>query len=307
MNSQPPRLDRDAAKRHDLDFLEAQLSAPGTRLLPIWKGQPFARAGELLLTTLARGRELLEAGGELVWLGNFDGASLFALDVTPLEAPLSSAALSDSQPSELRALVNELAPNYGELALYARALLSWHERHRFCGVCGQPTRPRDGGHTRLCTNPGCGTQHFPRTDPCVLVLVHDGAHCLLARSPGWPAGMHSALAGFVEPGESLEGAAAREVFEETGIAIDVERYVASQPWPYPASLMIGFVARAHSHELTLDKSEIAEARWVSRAELAALIEARELAPPGALPSGFYVPRRSALAGQLIAAFARGEL
>jgi NAD+ diphosphatase len=305
MNSRERRLDRDAAKRHDLDFLEAQLGLAGTRFLPFWKGQPFAEAGALALIAQQSAATLLDAGGELVWLGRFEEQSLFAVDITPLAEPRSLAALSGGEPSDLRTLVSQLDGAHAELALYGRAMLTWHERHRFCAVCGQPSKPRHGGHMRLCTSSSCGAQHFPRTDPCVLMLVIDGEDCLLARSPNWPAGMHSALAGFVEPGENLEDAAAREVFEEAGIAIADVRYVSSQPWPYPASLMIGFVARALSRELKLDKTELAEARWVSRGELASLIRARDSA--GSPPAGFFVPRAGALAGQLIAAFARGEL
>jgi NAD+ diphosphatase len=149
---------------------------------------------------------------------------------------------------------------------------------------------------RRCARAECGAEHYPRTDPCVLVLVHDGERCLLGRSPGWPAGMHSALAGFVEPGESLEQAAAREVAEEVGIDVSELRYAGSQAWPFPASLMAGFVARARTREIRVDGVELEAARWVSRAELAAPATAQ-----------FFVPGRFALAGRLIAAFADGTL
>jgi NAD+ diphosphatase len=289
-------LNRAAERRSDIDFLESALSAPDTWLLPIWKGQPFARGDQLELVRAARGQELIERSSELVWLGFFAGVACFAVDISALEHPLTHAALSGSEAFELRALVNRLSPDQTELALYARALLTWHQRQQFCGVCGHTTRPRDGGHARRCTNDACATQHFPRTDPCVLVLVHDGDRCLLGRSPGWPAGMHSALAGFVEPGESLEQAAVREVREEVGVEIDELRYVGSQPWPFPASLMVGFTARARTFEIHVDGNELESARWVSRSELST-------------PSqpGFFVPGKVSLSGQLIAAFAAGTL
>src|SRR5262249_49094954 len=132
----------------------------------------------------------------------------------------------------------------GSLLAYARGITYWHQRHRFCGVCGAPTRSRDAGHVRVCLNETCKTQHFPRTDPAVIMLVHDGDRCLLGRQSVWPTGMHSTLAGFVEPGESLEEAVAREVREETAIEVTDVAYHSSQPWPFPSSVMLGFHARA---------------------------------------------------------------
>ncbi len=166
--------------------------------------------------------------------------------------------------------VGPLLPRHeGALLAYARGIAYWHERHRFCGVCGAPTQSAEGGHVRRCTGPACGTTHFPRTDPAVIMLVHDGERCLLGRKPGWPAGMHSTLAGFVEPGESLEEAVAREVFEEAGIRVDDVTYHSSQPWPFPASLMLGFHARARTLEITVDPEELEHAAWFERSFLLA--------------------------------------
>jgi NAD+ diphosphatase len=143
----------------------------------------------------------------------------------------------------------------------------WHARHRFCGVCGAPTESVEAGHVRRCTSPACGASHFPRTDPAVIMLVHDGDRALLGRQKIWPPGMYSTLAGFVEPGESLEETVAREVFEESGIRVAEVRYHSSQPWPFPASLMIGFHAAAASREIRMDQSELEDCGWFSRAEL----------------------------------------
>jgi NAD+ diphosphatase len=148
----------------------------------------------------------------------------------------------------------------------------------------------------VCSDSTCGAEHFPRTDPCVLMLVCDGERCLLGRSRGWPNGMHSALAGFVEPGETLEQAVAREVMEEVGVELGAVRYVSSQPWPFPASLMIGFVAEARTTDIRIDEHELEAARWVTR---------EQLRDPRA--HGFFVPPPAALAGQLIAAFTAGTL
>ncbi|MEK7245828.1 MAG: NAD(+) diphosphatase, partial [Pseudomonadota bacterium] len=157
-------------------------------------------------------------------------------------------------------------------------LIHWHGASRFCGACGQPTTACDGGHTRRCTDTHCGRDHFPRTDPAVIMLLTrpapegrpDQARCLLARQPHWPDGFYSALAGFVEPGEGLEAAVAREALEEVGLGLAAISYRASQPWPFPSSLMLGFRAEAADEEIRRDDKELADARWFTRAELKTL-------------------------------------
>jgi NAD+ diphosphatase len=168
---------------------------------------------------------------------------------------------------ELRTAGALLGPWEGALLAYARAMVYWHRRHRFCGDCGSPTASAEGGHLRVCTNPACGQQHFPRTDPAVIVRVTSGERILLARQSRWPARMHSIIAGFVEPGESLEAAVAREVLEETGLVLDEVDYHSSQPWPFPSSLMLGFGAHAHGEEIRLHDGELEAARWFSRQDI----------------------------------------
>lgn len=289
------RLDRAAERRKDLDYLEAQLGEHGTLLVPVWREQHFLAAEGLYLPALGETRELLELGGELVWLGEVQSRACFALDVSALDAPLAAAALGTSRCEvelvDLRFALGRLDADQAALAFYARALLGWHARTQHCGVCGARTQPRDGGHVRVCERPGCKSEHFPRTDPCVLALVTHGERCLLGRQRGWPRGMYSALAGFVEPGETLEQAVVREVREEAGVQVDPSSlcYAGSDPWPFPASLMIGFRARALGDALAFG-DELEDARWVSRAELAA-------------PHGdFYAPPPHTLSGRLIAAF-----
>ncbi|MBT3929888.1 MAG: NAD(+) diphosphatase, partial [Rhodospirillaceae bacterium] len=143
----------------------------------------------------------------------------------------------------------------------------WTRRHRFCGACGQPTTSREAGHVRACTNENCGVLHFPRTDPAVIMVVEHEDRCLLAHQKGWPGRLHSCLAGFVEPGESAEEAVVREVKEESGVVVRDVQFFATQPWPYPCSLMLGFYAMADDGALTLDDIELEEARWFSRDEL----------------------------------------
>jgi NAD+ diphosphatase len=165
--------------------------------------------------------------------------------------------------------------------------LWWHERHRFCGVCGQPTRSVDGGHRRLCTNEACKAEQFPRSDPAVIMLIEHEGRCLLARGPRFPANFVSVLAGFVEPGESLEDTVAREVFEECGVRVADIAYASSQPWPFPSSLMLGFRARALDTTLTLDPNEILEAAWYTRDEVRALAGDG----PMRIPPRFSISRR----------------
>jgi NAD+ diphosphatase len=147
-------------------------------------------------------------------------------------------------------------------------MMTWHQRHRFCGVCGAPTRSEQAGHVRRCTQPDCAAEIFPRTDPAVIMLVCHGDWCLLGRQAKWPGGMYSALAGFVEPGESLEDAVAREVLEETGVAVLDCEYHSSQPWPFPSSLMIGYLARASADAVPRADEELEDARWFTRREVA---------------------------------------
>jgi len=289
-------FDRAAEKREDLDYLEERLAHPDTLLLPLWKGDVFTRNDALLLVPRGEAETLVDRAAEIVWLGYYGGAPCFGVDVTPLQAPQEIASLRGCSPTQLRALLARLPTSQIELSMFARALLLWHQRTQFCSVCGHANQPRKGGHVRICGRTSCASDHFPRTDPCVLVLIVDGDSCLLGRSKGWPAGMYSALAGFVEPGESLEQAVSREVLEEVGIEVEALRYAGSQPWPFPASLMVGFVAKARTRTIRVDPHELEAARWVTRAELQA---------PEA--HGFFVPPPFAIAGRLIAAFTAGTL
>ena len=170
-----------------------------------------------------------------------------------------------------------------------KALLHWHARHRFCANCGGPTQGREGGWRRDC--PSCKAQHFPRTDPAVIMLVHHGDKCLLGRGKHFPRGMHSTLAGFVEPGESFEDAVAREVYEEVKVKVKNVTYRSSQPWPFPASVMIGFHAEAEGLDFSVNQSELESALWLSREELR----------PENLPKdgSFFMPRRDSIARRLI--------
>ncbi|MEO5615878.1 MAG: NAD(+) diphosphatase [Cypionkella sp.] len=270
-------LDRAAALRSD-PVRMAELLADG-RVLPIWRGKPLIVAQNGLGWVAAE--SVVLGAGAPVFLGLDDGVARFAVDISGWEPEVLEAsqpagfvdanrqghpALPDDHAFEdLRGLMALLTPREAELAATAKAVLQWHSTHRFCSACGVASEISHAGWQRSC--PACGAQHFPRTDPVVIMLVTRGNKLLLGRSAPWPEGMYSLLAGFVEPGETLEAAVRREVFEETGITTGAVRYLASQPWPFPASLMFGCIAEATSDEITLDPAELEDALWVSREEL----------------------------------------
>ena len=221
------------------------------------------------------GRLVLEQpSAEAVFLGLMDEAPLFA-------DYLDGAHPARGRPAGLREAATELPAGEAALAAYAGSLLAWHRRHRFCANCGAPTEQRDAGHERVC--PSCEAHHFPRTDPVVIVRVTDGADgLLLGRQARWPEGRFSLLAGYVEPGETLEEAVRREVLEESGVALDSVTYLASQPWPFPSSLMLGFSALAERGNPSPGDDELAEVRWFDRAEIEAAARGEGelmLAPP----------------------------
>jgi NAD+ diphosphatase len=242
-------LDRAGDRRRDDGWVAAQRSDPAARAVLVGREGVKVEGDRLALVPLA------DAGGEPLLLGLDDRGPVFAAE--PAEANGSLLGLRDAAATLPRA--------DGGLAAYAAALLGWHRRHHFCANCGAPTEVREAGHVRGC--PSCGAEHHPRTDPVVIMLVVRGDEVLLGRQPTWPPGRYSALAGFVEPGESLEEAVAREVREEARIEVGAPRYVSSQPWPFPASLMLGFVAPWASGEPEIGDEELEDARWFTRAEV----------------------------------------
>ncbi len=259
------RFDRAAKGRADEAWLAEQRRRATTRILLTsnLKVMVLDHADPPCALWLTVGDLGSALPDEAIFLGMEHGVSAFAVD-------LAGRTLPGGRYVELRSVGGLLPPREAGLLAYARGLLFWHQRHRFCGGCGAPTVNEQGGHVRRCT--GCGCQHFPRSDPAVIVLVtHDharhGERCLLGRSARFPDGMYSTLAGFVEPGESLEETVARELFEEAGIDVTDVTYRSSQPWPFPASLMLGFRARALDDRLTIDRDELEDAGWFTRAQL----------------------------------------
>jgi NAD+ diphosphatase len=261
-------FDRAARLRTRPDDLAALERDPRSVVVPLWRNRNLVahgRPARAALLTLAALGELAD-GCERVLLGLLAGRGCFALDLAPADATPSHPRLAEAGAfSDLRMVGGLLPAEDAGLCAYARAITHWHRHHRHCGTCGAATRSAEAGHVRVCG--GCERRHFPRTDPCVMVLVTRGDRCVLARQPAFPPGMYSVLAGFVEPGETLEEAAAREVREEVGLGVTDLAYLRSQPWPFPASLMIGFAARTEEEALTPDAGELEDARWLSRDEL----------------------------------------
>jgi NAD+ diphosphatase len=255
-------LDRAGPHRRDEAWLAARLAHPAT-------GVVAASAGGVVV---AGERPRMFAVDELP-----EGLELVLLGVDGDDRAVFAADPGDELPGERRGL-RDLAPVLsqaeGGMVAHAVGLLNWHRRHRFCANCGAPTDAREAGHVRVC--PACGTQHHPRTDPVVIMLVTDGDRALLGRQAQWPAGRYSALAGFVEPGESLEEAVAREVREEAGVQVADVRYRSSQPWPFPSSLMLGFSARWAGGEAAVRDAELEDVGWFTRE---AIVGGDVLLPP----------------------------
>jgi len=263
-------LDRMSARRRDEAWLRGLLDAERTVVLPVWRAKNLVIHGDEPRASILQASEvsaLIGDNGSLVFLGIKDDVAHFTIDLSHLEEPRSHPDLADrGEFVELRSIGSQLSRSEGGMLAYARGILHWHSTHKFCGVCGAPTESREAGHLRVCTS--CKAQHFPRTDPAVIMLVHRGDRAVLGRKSEWPDGMYSTLAGFVEPGESLEDAVAREVLEEVGVPVRNVHYHSSQPWPFPASLMLGFHAEALSDEIIRNADELEDARWFTRAELA---------------------------------------
>ncbi len=278
-------LDRADHLRKDEPMVQALRQQPDAQLVPLWHCQSLVSSPDLdsapQAIILPHDHDVPE--GQQIFLGLQDDKPLFAVDVSTLDEEQrdrlgQQGTTRDGVPqaghfTDLRMAGPTLPSVDGSLLAYARGLMYWHGITRFCVNCGQPLVSANAGHTRECSNQDCSHVDFPRTDPAVIMLVSyspaDGSEpkCLLGRSPAWPEGVFSTLAGFVEPGESLENAVRREVLEESSIHVGDVHYVASQPWPFPRSIMLGFEATATSTDISIDTVELADAQWFTRSQL----------------------------------------
>lgn len=291
------RLDRAALLREDEARLADALADPASRLIPVWRNRNLVvRDAEGAFAAGRATGESLSAADEIVFLGRHDGRAVFAADFSSLDEQ-RVAALGDGDFVDLRRVGPVLSAADAEILAYARGMLYWHRHHRHCGRCGARTRSRRGGHLRVCGAAECARSVFPRTDPAMIVLVLHPHRplCLLGRARRFPERVYSTLAGFVEPGESLEATVRREVFEESGVTVGEVRYMGSQPWPFPSSLMVGFHAAAETAEIRRHDGELVDARWFSPGALRAAGE-------WGSEADLCLPRRDSIARALIEAW-----
>ncbi len=259
-------VDRSGERRMDAAWLNSAVASPDSRFVPVHADKCLVIGDPPRIALLDRTdvADYLASGAETIFLGLFRDSPAFAV-VIDADAEPPTAELGQYQ--DLRFIGTMLPADEANLAAHARALAIWHRSQLFCGTCGSPSKADAGGNLRRCENPDCGRSLFPRVDPAIIVLVENGDRCLLGRQASWPEARYSTIAGFVEPGESLEDAVRREVFEETNIHVGDVRYHSSQPWPFPSSLMLGFLAKATSGDIALNDGELEDARWFTREEL----------------------------------------
>jgi len=285
-------LDRASTERKDPQWVRRLLEDPATQAVSATReGVAMTNGGE---PALRRSQLSAEGRDDLILLGLEDGAPLFAVDLEGLPDAVRSEAIDDADVIPLREAGLILVPAEAGLAAYTVALLNWHRRHRFCANCGAETMVVEAGYSRRC--PRCGAHPFPRTDPCVIMTVEHDARLLLGRRAGWPPGRLSVLAGFVSPGESAEEAVVREVLEESGIVAHDPVFVASQPWPFPASLMLGFHADSDGGEPHAIDGELDEVRWVDRETVRRALAGEESSfrlPPGVSIARYLIERWAA--------------
>jgi NAD+ diphosphatase len=298
-------LNRASEKRIDSTWIESKRRDPSTLIMPMWRLEPFllgkenaAPPLELGLLRVGIADSLAAPDAPCIFLGLDGDLAVFALDISAADDPAHKGPLAGLGFFRDARMAGSMVSIKGAaLIAQAKAMIDWHQRHGFCPKCGAPTRMMDAGYRRLCDR--CNSEHFPRVDPVVIMLATHGEACLVGRGKQFPPGMFSALAGFVEPGETIEEAVRRELMEEASIKVGEVTYYATQPWPFPSSLMIGCFAKAESRDVKADETELAEVRWLERSVARQLCEGKQI-------DGVKVPPPIAIAYHLIRAFAFGE-
>jgi len=296
-------LNRDSERRGDEAFIAEKLADAESLAVALWNGKPLvedilgedgkATGVQIAYLRADMAQDLAGGSEKLLYLGLWKDIAVFAVDIEGAADPSEGVLQGLGRFEELRGAAATMPPADAGILATAKSMFEWRRRHRWCSACGQKTEVADGGWKRIC--PSCEAEHFPRTDPVAIMLaIHDGK-CLLGRQAAWPPGMFSALAGFIEPGETIEEACARELQEEAGLKATAVRYHSSQPWPWPSSLMMGLIAEVDSADAAPDQTELEAVRWFSKEEAAQLIK-------GEL-EGVFAPPPLAIAHQLIKAWA----
>lgn len=285
-------LDRIASRREDHAWIQAQLRNPDSLFVPVWRNRNLV-AGmeqgnpEAVYITGEAAKALQMQNGPWAFLGLLEGKAVFAVDISVADDPIPLLPDTVGQFVDLRSVGWGVPRPEAAVLAHARGLMHWRARHKFCGVCGGVCEAKTSGHMMQCT--ACEAQHFPRTDPAVIMLVHRGGRALLGHSTRFPrATMYSTLAGFVEPGETLEEAVRREVQEEVGVICGDVQYHSSQPWPFPGNIMLGYYAEALTEDITIDPEELKDARWFTREQMRNCDQ-----------YGFQLPRVDSIARRLI--------
>ena len=298
-------LNRASEKRTDSNWVESKRRDPSSLILPMWRLEPFLLGSEkseppieLGLIQVGIADSLAAADAVCIFLGLDGERAVFALDVSNADDPANVGPLAGlGYFRDARVAGSLVSIQHSAIIAQAKAMIDWHQRHGFCPRCGTPTKIMDAGYRRLCGK--CNAEHFPRVDPVVIMLATHGEACLVGRGKLFPPGMFSALAGFVEPGETIEEAVRRELMEEASVKVGEVTYYATQPWPFPSSLMIGCFAKAENRDVKVDENELAEVRWLERSVARELIEGKQV-------DGLRVPPPIAIAHHLIRTWALGD-
>ncbi len=298
-------LNRLSEKRTDAAWIESKRRDPSSLILPLYRLEPFLLEPKESGATIELGLlppgvldSIADADATCIFLGIDGDRAVFALDLSASSDPANAGALAGrGYFRDARTAAQMVSIEDAAIIAQAKAMIDWHQRHGFCPRCGAPTKMTDAGYRRLCGQ--CKAEHFPRVDPVVIMLATHGESCLVGRGKQFPRGMFSALAGFVEPGETIEEAVRRELMEEASVRVAEVTYYATQPWPFPSSLMIGCFAQAASRDAKADDIEIAEVRWIERSVARELIAGKPV-------DGVRVPPPIAIAHHLIKAWALGQ-